>query len=180
MRGITRVCAIGLAAAATVSCSSGDTRRSGSGQTMGGSQPPVVIRPLFAADYVAAAASIDLYEIRSSELALTRASSPRLREFARMMLADHGGTSAQLSLAGRRLNLVPPAVMRPAQQALFEELSATGDFDAVYRRQQMAVHQQALALHRNFAARGESPTLRPVAANAAAVVDRHLRQLRAL
>ena len=35
------------------------------------------------ADYVARAASIDLFAIRSSELALTRATNPRVRDFAR-------------------------------------------------------------------------------------------------
>ena len=142
--------------------------------------PPVVVRPLFAADYVAAAASIDLFEMRSAELALERAQDPRLREFARMMVADHRGTSAQLSLAGRRLNLVPPAAMLPQHQALYEALVAAADFDPVYRSQQLTVHEAALKLHSDFAARGESPTLRPVAANAVPIVRRHLDQLRAI
>ena len=57
------------------------------------------------------------------------------------MIADHQGTSAQLSFGGRRLNLLPSATLLPAHQALFDELSASGDFDATYRRQQIAVHQ---------------------------------------
>jgi putative membrane protein len=138
----------------------------------------VVIRPLFAADYMAAASSIDLYEIRSSELALTRAQSARLRDFARTMIAAHTGTSAQLSFAGRRLNLLPSATLLPQHQAMMDELAASGDFDRSYRRQQITVHQAALKLHSDFAARGESATLRPVAANAAAVVRRHLETLR--
>ena len=144
------------------------------------SPPPVVIRPLFPADYVGAAGSIDLLAIRSAELAVDRASDPRLKAFAQAEIADHGGTSAQLSLAGRRLNLVPPAAMRPAHQAMFGALSASGEFDSLYRRQQVDEHQAALKIHSDFAARGESPTLRPVARNAAAVVRRHLDQLRSI
>jgi putative membrane protein len=139
---------------------------------------PVVVRPLFAADYMAMASSIDLYEIRSSELALTRAQNPRHRDFARAMIAAHKGTSAQLSFAGRRLNLLPSATLLPAHQAMLDELSASGDFDAAYHRQQIAVHQAALKLHSDFAARGESATLRPVAKNAAAIVRRHLDMMR--
>jgi putative membrane protein len=61
---------------------------------------------------------------------------------------------------------------------MIDELSASSDFDAAYRRQQIAVHQAALKLHGDFAARGESATLRPVAKNAAAIVRRHLDMMR--
>ncbi len=166
----------GLAILALGGCASSEApRERGRGTS---TRPPIVIRPLFPADYMAAASSIDLYEIRSSELALTRAANPRLRDFARTMIADHGGTSAQLSFAGRRLNLLPSATLLAAHQALFDELSASGNFDATYRRQQLAVHQAALKLHGDFAARGESPTLRSVARNAVPIVRRHLDMLR--
>jgi putative membrane protein len=144
----------------------------------GGAPPPVVIRPLFAADYMAAASSIDLYEIRSAELALSRANAPAHRQFAQSMIIDHRGTSAQLSLAGRRLNLLPSATLLPMHQAMFDELVASGDFDAAYHRQQIAVHEAALKLHSDFAARGQSPTLRAVARNAAPIERRHLAMMR--
>lgn len=142
--------------------------------------PPVVIRPLFPADYVAMAASIDLFAIRASELALQRATGPRVRAVAQEMVDAHRGTSAQLSFGGRRLNLVPPAVMRPEHQALFDQLAATSAFDALYVRHLRSVHDQSLRVHAAFAERGESPTLRTVAANAAPVERRHLTQLRGL
>ena len=148
------------------------------GHYRSGQRGPVVVRPLFAADYMAMASSIDLYEIRSSQLALTRARAPAHRDFARRMIADHNGTSAQLSMAGRRLNLLPSASLLPRHQAMFDELSASGDFDATYHRQQIAVHEAALKLHSDFAARGESSTLRPVAKNAAGIVRRHLDMMR--
>jgi predicted outer membrane protein len=61
---------------------------------------------------------------------------------------------------------------------MLDELSAGANFDATYHRQQIAVHEAALTLHSNFAARGESATLRPVAANAARIVRRHLDIMR--
>ncbi len=169
--------AAAMAAATLAGCSTseGPSER---GRYRAGEPGPVVVRPLFAADYMAMASSIDLYEIRSSELALTRARAPAHRDFARRMMADHQGTSAQLSLAGRRLNLLPSATLLPTHQALLDELSASGDFDAVYHRQQIAIHQAALKLHSDFAARGESSTLRPVAKNAVPIVRRHLDMMR--
>ena len=132
------------------------------------------------ADYVAIASSTDLFEIRSAELALTRTANPVLQRFAREMLSDHEGTAAQLSLAGRRLNLLPSSRLRSEHEAMMRELLATADFDRLYWRQQVTVHEQAFNLHRNYAAHGASPTLRPVAAAAVPIVRRHLDALRGM
>lgn len=144
---------------------------------------PRAIAPQSAATpaaYVASASSIELFEIMSSELALKRARTKRVREFAQMVLEAHKGASMQLSLAGRRLNLLPAAILSPTHQAMFDQLQAAADFDAVYRRQQLAVHRDAVRVHGNYAALGGSPTLRPVAAAMLPVFQRYLRLLRYL
>jgi putative membrane protein len=141
--------------------------------------PPPVSRGAAPSDasFVAANASIDLFVIRSSELALQRSSSPRVRDFASTLIAAHNGTSAQLSLAGRRLNLLPSATLLPGEQAMLDALQASSRFDAEFVRDQRLVHQQAVALDSAYAARGRSPTLRPVAAAALPIEQRHLRLL---
>jgi putative membrane protein len=133
-----------------------------------------------AATYVAVAGSIDLFEIRSSELANLRSVTPAIRQYADRMIADHRGLASQLSLAGRRLDLLPSAALLPQHQAMLEELAASTNFEAAYLRLQRQVHGQGLALHGDYASRGTSATLRPVAANAAAVERRHLEMLRDL
>jgi len=145
-------------------------------------QPPVVIRgiPVPPATYVATASSIDLFAIKASQLALTRAGNARLRDLARTEISAHEGLGSQLSFAGRRLNLLPSAELRPEHQRMLDTLASTSDFDATYRRQQIQVHEAALKLHSDFAARGQSPTLRPVAANAAPIIRAHLTRLRGL
>lgn len=117
---------------------------------------------------------MDLFVIGASKLALQRSTSPRIRDFARSEIRSHEGLGAQLSLAGRRLNLLPSATLLPEHQAMLNQLQSTGDFDGTYRRQQQLIHQQALALQANYVARGQSPTLRPVAAAAARTIREHL------
>jgi putative membrane protein len=85
-----------------------------------------------------------------------------------------------LSLAGRRLNLLPSATLLPQHQAMLDELAGSSNFEAAYLRLQRQVHGQGLALHADYASRGTSATLGPVAANAAAVERRHLELLRDL
>ena len=132
---------------------------------------------LSAAAFVAANGSIDLFVIRSSELALQRSSSARVRDFAQRMIEAHKGTSAQLSLAGRRLNLLPSATLGPNEQSMLDALQGSTQFDADYVRDQRLVHQQAIGIDSAYAASGRSPTLRPVASAALPIEQRHLRLL---
>lgn len=133
---------------------------------------------LSAAAYVATASSIDLYQVKAARLALERAQDPANRALAERALSAHQGTSAQLSLAGRRLNLLPAATLTPEHQAMLDALSATPDFDNTYRAQQNIVLQEGVKLHSIYAKAGQSPTLRPVAANAENVMRANLEALR--
>jgi putative membrane protein len=131
-----------------------------------------------AAAYVAMASSIDLYQVKAAQLALDRSQDPANRAFAQRALSTHQGTSAQLSMAGRRLNLLPSATLNPEHQAMLDALAATSDFDNTYRSQQNIVLQEGVRLHSSFANAGQSPTLRPVAANAENVMRANLQALR--
>ena len=132
------------------------------------------------AQYVAQASSIDLFLIGASEIALRKSSNERTREFAQIEIAGHKGTSAQLSLEGRRLNLLPSAILSARHQAMLNELEQSMDFEALYRRDQLAVHKDAEALHGRYAVSGTSPTLRPVAQVVLPIIQRHLRMLKYL
>lgn len=138
-------------------------------------------RPLPTSAYLYTAASLDLYEIRSGELALQRSGSAGNRAYAQRMIEAHRGLAAQLSMAGRRLNLLPPTVLRPEQQQWLDQLATTTSpdhFDATYRRQQMVAHEQSYRIHSAYAYGGESATLRMVARNAATVEQEHGRSMR--
>jgi putative membrane protein len=142
--------------------------------------PVALVSPiaLTAAAYLATASSIDLYQVKSAQLALQRSQNPANRALAERSLSAHRGTSAQLSYAGRRLNLLPSATLNSEHQAMLDALAATNDFDNVYRAQQNIVLQEGVKLHSNYAKAGSSPTLRPVAANAESVMRANLEALR--
>lgn len=142
--------------------------------------PAVIASPVMvsAAAYVAAASSIDLFEMQAAQLALQRAQDPANRALAQKLLSAHQGTSAQLSFAGRRLNLLPSASLDAEHLAMLNALQATGDFDQTYRAQQNIVLQEGLRLHEGYAKNGDSPTLRPIAANAENVMRSNLQALR--
>lgn len=161
-------------------CAASESVTTASGPSRARNAPRNIPRAPSSASYVASASSIELYEIQSAELALQRAKSRRVRDFAAMVFEAHKGASMQLSLAGRRLNLLPSATLGPAHQAMMVELRSASDFDSAYVKQQIAVHRDALAVHRNYAALGASPTLRPVATSLVPLFQRYLRLLASL
>ena len=130
-----------------------------------------------AAGYVSRAGSIDLFVIEASELARTRSASRKIEDVADRLTAMHKRTSSELSLAGRRLNLLPSAALDAPHQAMLDKLRGVADVEREYARQMEAVHREAYALHSAYAARGSSPTLRPVAAAIAPEMQQALRLL---
>jgi len=169
--------ALALGMAAMVgACSTGGER-----SVPGPTRPPVTVdRGLSPAEYVEQAGSLDLLIVKSSQLAFTRSDNPRIRNYARMMIDEHVGLAAQLSFAGRRLGVLPAAALLARHQAMLDGLTASPDFDRAYRSQQGELHRIALRLHGDYAARGSSPTLRPVAVSAVQVTRRHLVMLQGL
>ena len=140
--------------------------------------------PLARDAYVGMAAASDLFEVQSSQLALTRAQSPAVRDFAQMMIADHGNTTRQLITAAQAVGIGPVApALLPTQARMMQRLGAAGSgpaFERVYLDQQVEAHRAALALHSHYAQDGDTPQLRTVAAAAAPTVQVHLDRVRQL
>ena len=134
-----------------------------------------------AADFVAAVASSDLYEIESGELATEKATSPEVKSFAQMLIADHKKSTADLKAAVADAN--PPVSVEPVldqeKLSMIDTLKNTpaGEFDKAFIDQQKQAHQKALELLRGYEAGGDNPGLKQFAAKAATVVQAHLDKL---
>jgi putative membrane protein len=134
--------------------------------------------PLSAAGYMAMAASSDQFEIQSSQLALQVSTNPAVQGYGRMLIAHHQATTANLIQAAQSAGLPPPPpTLLPMHQTMLDQLRAAGTgpaFDQAYKTIQIPAHEQALALHTNYASGGDVPALRQVAAAAAPIVQQHL------
>lgn len=173
---ITTLAALPLSACMTNDAiSSPNADRAQSTATQGSGMTPTE-----AMAYAKMAGAGDLYEIESSRLALTKTQNADLRQFANAMIEHHTKTTQSLTAAARSagMNPPPPALMPMQQQMIAELRSASGAaFDTAYRAQQRKAHDMALALHRNYASRGDTAALRMVAATAVPVVEQHIAQL---
>ena len=138
---------------------------------------PVALDP---ESYMAFTASSALFAVRASDMAEARGSTNKLKKFAMFVIREQTGIGAQLSFAGRRIDLLPSSRPLPEHQAMLERLATATDFDATYKAQLARVLTEAAAAHRAFEESGDSPTLRPVARFAAPICEKHLEQLRKL
>jgi predicted outer membrane protein len=129
-----------------------------------------------ASRYFSEATAIDLFQLRAADIALQRGSGAA-RSMALESRRQHQAISAQMSFAGRYLDLLPSRVLPTEYQRMLSALLATSNFNALYLAQQRMVCARALRLHTNYAASGESPTLRPVARFAANAISSELKVL---
>jgi len=143
-----------------------------------------VNNPLMAPGYVAQAASSDQFEIQSGQLALQASQNPSVQQFANMLISDHTQTSQNLLAAATAAHVPPPPPgLLPPQQAMLDQLRSAGTgyaFDQAFQQAQIQAHQQALALHQNYAASGDLPPLRAVATSAVPIIQRHLAMAQSL
>ena len=96
---------------------------------------------------------------------------------AQMLITDHTNSTNQLLAAAQSAGITPPPpTLLPQHAALLQQLQAAPapGFDAAYRDIQIQAHQEALAVHQGYAAGGDVPALRTVAAGIVPVVQNHL------
>src|SRR5687768_5615475 len=93
--------------------------------------PPVrPVPPAAALDpesFMAFTASSALFAVQASRMAEARGSTNKIKKFAQQVVVDHTGIGAQLSFAGRRIDLLPSARPLPEHQAMLERLATASD-----------------------------------------------------
>lgn len=140
--------------------------------------------PLMAPGYMAMAASSDMFEIQSGQMAQQMSQNPAVRNLGNMFVADHTRSTQMLMAAAQSARISPPPpAMLPQHQAMLDQLRAAGSgpaFDQAFQQIQIQAHQQALMLHQNYAAQGDVPALRTTAGQIVPVVQAHLQALQSL
>ncbi|MER9313153.1 DUF4142 domain-containing protein [Mesorhizobium australicum] len=133
-------------------------------------------------EFVKAAASSDMFEIRSSELALRKSQTSRVKEFARMMIKDHTTSSKRLLSAAKKDDLPVEPEMTSKHAAQLEALSKVSgeSFDNAYVEAQVAAHQGALALMASYGKNGQAKHLAAHAKKTAPVIRQHLKHAQQL
>jgi putative membrane protein len=135
------------------------------------------------ADFVTEAASSDMFEIQSSQLAQTKADDAT-KAFATQMIADHQKTTAELKemVQSKKVNAAIPPEMTNAQKKMLDKLSALsgGDFAKEYHDDQVSAHKDAVSLFRRYAKGGRNPVLKNWAGQTEPTLEHHLQMAKDL
>ncbi len=182
------------AVALLAACSKGPAGDAASGQSLSDQavavsdvQAPAALpsvadspKPVAGPEFVATAAASDMYEVQAAKIALKRSHDTEVKNFARMMVADHTASTARIKQAiaesGQADALPAPKTLPDAQTMMLEMLTAAAvvDFDKTYIAQQLMAHQDALNLMTGYAKGGDVPTLKTAASEIAPKVQMHL------
>ena len=128
--------------------------------------------------FVTAAATSDMYEVTAGKIAVQRAQSPAVKEFAQQMVDAHTETTAKLKsiIATDSIKVTPPAHVDSRRQGMLDDLrgATAQDFDHRYISQQIAAHKEADTLMRGYAKDGDNQAIKEFAATTDKAVKMHL------
>jgi putative membrane protein len=142
----------------------------------------VAAEPGTAQHFVDSVAASDAYEIEAARLAQQNGTSEEVTSFAQMMIEDHTNSTNNLrEAAAQATGVTLNPQMTPQQEQDLQALRDAGEaFDETYAQQQVAAHEAALSLLRDYTASGDVEALRSFARDTAGVVEGHLNEAREL
>lgn len=129
-------------------------------------------------DFVAEAATSDMFEIESSKLALER-SDDATKAFAQQMISDHQKTTGELKglVSSGKVKAAIPTAMTSSQQEMLDKLKGLQgeDFTKQYHSDQQSAHEDAVDLFKRYGDEGDNADLKAWAASTRPALEHHLK-----
>jgi putative membrane protein len=145
--------------------------------------PSTAMAPAAAASattFVPTAASANLFEIESSQLALEHGQSAKVKDFAKQMVSDHkqAATKMKQALAEAKI-AAPPEKLNAKDQKVYDKLKAAkgSAFDKAYIEAQYNAHVEAVNLFATYAKNGDNPRIKALASELLPTLQMHLDEV---
>jgi putative membrane protein len=118
-----------------------------------------------------------LAEVQMGQLALQKASSPQVKEFAQRMVRDHTQANQDLMQLGKSENLTLPTQLDAKHKSEMDRLSAMSGnaFDAAYMQHMVQDHKKTVADFQKQAQSGSDPALKSFAQKYLPIIQQHLQ-----
>ena len=122
------------------------------------------------------AASADLFEVQSSQLALQRSRNAQTRRYAQRIVDDHTASGQRVAQLAQSNGINLPSGMGPEEQRAYAAIENTRRiFDSEYFRQQALAHQSAIANYESEASSGYNNDVKQFAQNTLPSLREHLQ-----
>jgi putative membrane protein len=131
-------------------------------------------------DFVREAATSDMFEIQSSQLAEQKSDDAQTKSFAQKMVTDHTKTSSELKsmVQGGKIKGVDlPTDMSSSQKSMLDKLKGLNgkDFTKQYHSDQVSAHKDAVSLFERYGKSGDNPDLKTWANKTLPDLQGHLK-----
>ena len=115
-------------------------------------------------------------EVELGKVALEKASSDHVKQFAQKMIDDHSKANEDLKQLASKENINVPDSLDSKHQSRVEKLSklSGADFDRAYIKDQLKDHQQDVQEFQQEAQRGSDPDVKSFASKTLPVLKEHL------
>ena len=142
------------------------------------SPPPTPVSSVSAAEFVRKVAISDMFEIQSSQRALSKNPDADTKPFAEQMVKDHQQTTAELKslVQSGKVKEQPPTAFDDEHKRKLDELGKLSgkEFDTAYDRAQKEAHQEAVTLFEAYSRNGDNADLKQWAAKTLPHLKEHL------
>lgn len=131
------------------------------------------------AKFTTEAAVGGMAEVELGKMALEKSSNPQVKEFATMMVKDHGMANTELMAIAKQKNITLPSTVDDEHKKKMEDLSKkTGtDFDKAYVSAMVDGHKSTLKLMEDESKDGKDADLKAFATKTAPIVQSHLQMI---
>lgn len=133
-------------------------------------------------DFIMEAASGGLMEVELGRTASTAAASPKVKEFGRMMVADHTKANTELKAIAAKKNITVPAAPAEKHQTHINELKEKkgAEFDKAYVDMMVNDHQEDIQNFTNEAQNGKDTAVKAFASKTLPVLQKHLKSIQTI
>jgi predicted outer membrane protein len=127
-------------------------------------------------EFVREAASGGRLEVELGNLAIQRAASNAVRDFAQRLVIDHSAANAELAGLSAQKGISLPQSLLPKHAAMRDRLSGLSgpDFDRAYMQQMVSDHNEDIAAFQREAQSGSAPEIKAWAAKTLPTLQQHL------
>jgi putative membrane protein len=118
-------------------------------------------------------------EVALGKLALQKSTNTQIKDFANMMVTDHGKANDELMAIAKSKNITLPATVDSTHQKKMDDLAKLSgkDFDKAYVDAMVDGHKKTLTLMQDEAKDGKDADLKAFAAKTAPTVQMHLTHI---
>ncbi|SDE17482.1 putative membrane protein [Mucilaginibacter pineti] len=134
------------------------------------------------AKFATSAANGGMAEVAVGELASQKAINAKVKEFAAMMVTDHGKANAELMEIAKKKNITLPTEPDTDHQKMKADLAAksASDFDKAYVDAMVDGHKKTISMFEDFVKNGKDADLKAFAEKTLPTIKGHLAEIEAI